>query len=394
MTPPIRGDRLHWDLGDLPFLWNPLPTPHNPDGLPDTLPFTLGEDGRSGALVQEPHPGVAAALAHAYKLGSMITGQMDESGIGRGYADDFLAFVNSVRGGAGFGGRRVLEIGCGNGYLLSRLRALGAAVLGIDPGNHAHTKYDVPILQDFFPSPRVAGRFDLIIMFGVLEHVEDPVALLQQAFPLLEPGGDVLISVPDCGPYIEAGDLSCLIHEHWSYFDQSSLARTLRIAGGIEVDVTRGSFGGVLYARAAAGTIGAAGIAIADAGDAGRTHDGFRARAEHGTQAIVRYLTTAARAGQTVGLYVPGRAINALFVGRAPVDHCRFFDDNALLKGTYFPGLPIAIEDRAALLGRPTDHVVVMSRSFGQQIAGGLAQVLAAATRVVSWQTLFEPARR
>ena len=250
MTTPIPPHRFQWALGDLPFMWNPLHTPHNPEGLPDSLPFTLGVSTQTGALVQEPNSVVSSALTRAYELGSMITGQMDEQGIGRGYADDFLRFMaraGDSDGGTRFEAARVLEVGCGNGYLLTRLRALGADVLGLEPGEHGQAKYDVPVVRDFFPSPHVTGTFDAIIMFGVLEHVEDPRAFLTDIFARLRPGGEVLLAVPDCGPYIEAGDLSCLIHEHWSYFDQGSLAHTLRSAGGDEVEVRHGEFGGMLF---------------------------------------------------------------------------------------------------------------------------------------------------
>jgi len=384
-------DEDRWHVGQLPFIWRPQPSPHNSEGLPDTLPFTLRVASQTGTFVQEPHPVVSSALARAYALGSAVTGQMDESGIGRGYADDFLTFIQTGRPSPpDFSGMRVLDVGCGNGYLLHRLASRGADVLGIDPGDHANAKYDVRIIRDFFPSSKVRGRFDMIIGFAMLEHVEDPPAFMAQLFEHLVPGGEVVLGVPDCGPYLQTGDISCLFHEHWSYFDHETLARTISAAGGHDVSVHRGRFGGMLYARA---TQGGADSRTATPGEeySGRNAlRKFREQGSRGVTALREYARTASASGETVGVYVPSRVVNAVFVGDIPTDNWRFFDDNPLLKGSYFPGIGISVEDRAALLARPTDRVLIMSRSFGKVIARGLAEVLGTRVRITTWQELFE----
>jgi SAM-dependent methyltransferase len=375
------SEEASWNLGQLPFLWTPLRSPANPDGLPDKLPFTLGMNSLTGRLVQEPNRDVSVALAHAYSLGSMITGQMAPTGIGRQYTDDFLAFL----GPGEFAGRRVLEIGCGNGYLLSRLSGLGARVLGLEPGEFEGPSYDVPIIRDFFPSPEVKGRFDTILMFGVLEHVENPIDFMRRVCAMLAPNGEVALGVPDCAPYIEAGDLSCLIHEHWSYFDRHSLERTLAEAVGGEIEVRSSGFGGLLHAR----------VAPQRPQNVKSVHhdqpslNQFRRRAERAVQSLGSYLKGAMTAGDAVGIYVPGRVINALFAANEPIAHCRFFDDNPLLKGTYFPAVPIPVEDRRDLIARPTDRVLIMSRSFGNVIAKELREQLSARVQITGWNELF-----
>lgn len=382
-----RADAVSWNVGELPFLWNPLPTPHNPDGLPDVLPFTLVMNPGTGALVQAPMPEVTDVLARAYAMGSMITGQMDERGIGRRYADDFLDFMGARdEGPSPFRGQRVLDIGCGNGYLLHRLAKQGAEVLGLEPGEHGQARFDVPVIRDFFPSSQLSGTFDAIVLFGVVEHVEQPVEFMEQVLALLEPGGTVFIGVPDCAPYIEAGDLSCLIHEHWSYFDDRSLARTLQLAGGGEMYVQTSGFGGLLYARVRR----AGGPSWqADPGfQASRLHV-YRALAMESIQRIGGYLDRARSSRESVGVYVPGRIINALFAGAVDRGDWRFFDDNPLLSGTFFPGMPVPIEGRPDLLARPTDHVLVMSRSFGNAIASALRRQLPPSTTISTWHDFF-----
>jgi len=381
-----------WTVGDLPFTFKPLTSPHNPNGLPDRLPFRIRVNRRSGTFVQDADPAVSSFLARAYSLGSTITGQMDDEGIGRGYADDFLNFIMGQRELSTFRGKRVLEVGCGNGFLLHQLATHGADVIGIDPGDHAKSKYDVPIIRDFFPSRRIAGKFDTIIGFAMLEHVEDPERFLQELFTLLAPGGDILLGVPDCGPYLAAGDISCLFHEHWSYFDGESLARTVRGAGGITVDVSAGRFGGMLFARVTQDSEQDRGTEVQDQLDTAEQLVAFRKRAEHAIDVVTRYFFAARVAGEAVGVYVPGRIVNALCAGNVAIENCRFFDDSPLLKASYYPGIPVPVENRGDLIAHPPDRVLIMSRSFGNLIANELREQLPARVQITGWDELFASA--
>ena len=167
-----------WNVGALPFVWGPLAAPTNAHGLPTSLPFALEISPDTGALVQSPNEKVSGALSRAYSEGSLMVGLMDEEGIGREYAEDFLRFLTSHVPRGALSGMRVLEIGCGTGYLLHRLRLLGADVWGVEPGAHGQAgarKYELPVVRDFFPSNEIRGTFDLVIMYAVLEHLEREV---------------------------------------------------------------------------------------------------------------------------------------------------------------------------------------------------------------------------
>jgi 2-polyprenyl-3-methyl-5-hydroxy-6-metoxy-1,4-benzoquinol methylase len=99
-------------------------------------------------------------------------------------------------------GGRLLEIGCGSGAFLARMRSLGWNVFGIDPdpaavawGQQTH-KLDVTCgtwEQMRFP----ADFFDVITMNHVIEHVHDPVGLLTECQRILRPGGNVVVTTPN-----------------------------------------------------------------------------------------------------------------------------------------------------------------------------------------------------
>jgi len=233
-----------WNVGALPFYYTPLRRPTN-DDLPDHLPFALDMDYRTGTLVQVPNKEVSDALSQAYSKGSMPTGMMDEEGIGKEYAEDFLAFLQQRADACSKRGS-VLEIGCGTGYLLYRLKLLGADVLGLEPGPHGQDgskRFGIPIIKDFFPSPKIAGEFDLVVLFSVLEHVESPSGFLGSVLPLVKENGRIAISVPDCEPYMGAGDISMLYPEHLSYYTQTTLRNSVKASMGLETEVEKASFG-------------------------------------------------------------------------------------------------------------------------------------------------------
>jgi len=101
-------------------------------------------------------------------------------------------------------GRSVLDVGCGNGYHLWRLKAAGAAtVLGIDPSPLfvvqflAMQRYVqdsqvnlLPLSMEQFDAP---GAFDTVLSMGVLSHRREPMEHLRQLKRCLRPGGELLL---------------------------------------------------------------------------------------------------------------------------------------------------------------------------------------------------------
>lgn len=104
-------------------------------------------------------------------------------------------------------GGRVLDVGCGTGFLLEQLAARGFSGVGIDlsPESIAHSKERLEALGasdrlsaevgSAYEPP--AGPFDLITLTDVLEHLEDPRACLAALRPQLAPGGLLVINTPN-----------------------------------------------------------------------------------------------------------------------------------------------------------------------------------------------------
>jgi SAM-dependent methyltransferase len=92
----------------------------------------------------------------------------------------------------------VLEIGSSTGYFLNALRPFVGAVAGVEP-SEAYRTYACSAGIETVESLEELGarRFDVIALYYVVEHLRDPVGYLMSLRPRLNPGGRLLIEVPN-----------------------------------------------------------------------------------------------------------------------------------------------------------------------------------------------------
>ncbi len=106
-------------------------------------------------------------------------------------------------------GRRVLDAGCGTAYGTSLLAEAGALeVTGVDRAGDvlacAREKMPATVVlaeADVTALPYEDGRFDLIVCFEVIEHLEDPGRALDEFRRVLSPAGVLAISSPNRDVY-------------------------------------------------------------------------------------------------------------------------------------------------------------------------------------------------
>jgi SAM-dependent methyltransferase len=99
-------------------------------------------------------------------------------------------------------GRLLLDIGCGSGTFLHLAGQRGFVPHGMDASGRAveiaHKQYGFPARQGEIGKDVWGGRrFDFITMFHVLEHLPDPRRGLEYARNLLEPGGILILQMPN-----------------------------------------------------------------------------------------------------------------------------------------------------------------------------------------------------
>ncbi len=377
-----------WNVGELPFVFRYGETPTNATcGLPDRLSFVLDADRETGLIKQTFSKDIGDALERAYQQGSILTGAMDASGIGQSYALDFFAYIEATV--PTMAGKRILEIGSGTGYLLSLLRDRGAHVIGVEPGPQgeiAEKRFGIKLVKDFFPSKQIADNFDVVIAYAVLEHLPNPGGLLREIKKQLAPQGIVILAVPSCEPYLQAGDLSCLFHEHWSYFTAKSL-KAVVLQEGFSVNIAEAGFGGVLYCSA---FLSEGKREVSVHMDGIQLLMDYRAKSIRMLSKLAGLLAGAKKDRKSVGVYVAGRLLNALSLIRdsEAFSYLRFFDDNEALHGKYFPGFSPPVEGWSAFLHRPTDIVLIASNTFGDRIRERIETTTD--SRIVGWDELYD----
>jgi tRNA (mo5U34)-methyltransferase len=118
-------------------------------------------------------------------------------------------------------GRRVLDVGCGNGYHVWRMRGAGAAeVVGIDPSPLFVAQFAA--LQHYLRDPAACvlpmgveamppdlAAFDTAFSMGVLYHRRNPLEHLQVLRDCLRPGGQLILETL----VIEGDEQRCLVPE-------------------------------------------------------------------------------------------------------------------------------------------------------------------------------------
>jgi len=118
-----------------------------------------------------------------------------------------------------FGNGQLLEIGCGAGGFLNRATTLGWECCGIDISPfavEAATKNapKAKIFQGSLDEINFNKKFDVIKMAHVLEHLPNPMETLKACFELLEPGGKLIIEIPNLSS-LEAK----FFGRHWTGLD-------------------------------------------------------------------------------------------------------------------------------------------------------------------------------
>ncbi len=150
-------------------------------------------------------------------------------------------------------GRRVLDVGCGNGYYALRMAEAGAsAVLGIDPtllyvmqflAVTAHREplpvIVLPLRLEELPDARPV--FDTTFSMGVLYHQRSPIEHLRQLRATLRPGGQLVLEtifIPGEESYAcTPADRYARMKNVWLLPTLAELATWLRRTGFRDVEI-------------------------------------------------------------------------------------------------------------------------------------------------------------
>jgi SAM-dependent methyltransferase len=304
--------------------------------------------------------------------------------LGLPYVKDFVAFIDGNTSSPA----RALEIGAGVGFTSKCLMDRGWQLDIVEPGRgyEAHwARYGLTVINDYFPTPLAKGPYDLIVSYAVLEHIAQPEKFLADVRAHLSPNGRFIMAVPDCEDEIASGDPAMLIHEHFNYFERTSLAYLLAQVG-FKASIQKSSFGRALYAVAIPApstddsALDAPQLALLES---------YTDRCSIMIARQQEFMERLASKG-SLGIYCPTRALAVLPIGL----NARFFDDSPTWQGRYVPPFKSPIESRQALLEKPTDYLLIMTRTFGDRLKAQLEPVLENTEVFTVEQMLNQPVPR
>lgn len=98
--------------------------------------------------------------------------------------------------------KKVAEVGCGHGLLQSQIEeAYSKPVTGFDLnelalGQNLSRLSPVCCYNIYERQPQFKGQFDTVLLFDVLEHIDDEDGFLQASLFHLAPGGSLILNVP------------------------------------------------------------------------------------------------------------------------------------------------------------------------------------------------------
>jgi SAM-dependent methyltransferase len=135
------------------------------DNLPPVLPFSLYVDEKLAVPRMAVTREIQNSLAAAYAIGSMASTPLGESSLAAGRLTQVLACLlgqlgNDVKG------KRILEVGCGNGMLLGELQNMGAEVTGIEISPQAEiaaSRYGLTVVREPLRRDLFGEKFDCCV---------------------------------------------------------------------------------------------------------------------------------------------------------------------------------------------------------------------------------------
>ena len=327
-------------------------------GFPSKLNFNLYLDENTGIYSQKGTSDLHELLREVYSFGSLANGSISSES-GGVYLNKIVPFIES-----NFlfeKDSRILEIGIGKGHVINSLSSKydKSFFVGFEPGNFDlifDFKENVLLFHDFFQSEKIEGKFDLIYSLFVIEHIENPSSFLMDFHKVLHENSKVVIAVPNCEDYIEYGDVSMLLHEHFSYFTRHSLTTLANTSGFHVIDIQECE--GAIFAVLGVGT--ARRNALIEGYDFLYYLEGIERFSCKLNKVISEFEE------HEIAVYCPIRAMNQFYMKN--LTKVRLVDDSNELIGKYLPLFESKVESLSQMRNTPPKLILIYSWTFGAEI--------------------------
>ncbi len=279
--------------------------------------------------------------------------------------------------------KNVLEIACNSGLLLEMFKDRGIESVGVDPAKNIRElseQRNLDVYVDYWNRPfsdkllSERGKFDLVMAFHVLPHVQDPNDFIASCVNVLSDNGSIFIQTSQCDMFVN-NEFDVIYHEHSSYFTGRSILKLARnyglyVSSIIKTDIHSKSFLFSLTRTPCDET--ELNKLIADETAAGiyteEKYHVFAAKAEETKQKLIENLTRFRNEGfALVGYGAAAKGNTLLNYIQLELDY--IIDDNYMKWDYLTPGMNIPIRS-IDLLKEPIDKIcfVPLAWNFYKEI--------------------------
>jgi SAM-dependent methyltransferase len=140
---------------------------------------------------------------------------------------------------------RLLDVGAGSGILVSEANKMGLDAEGVEPSKSLQEialSQGLKVHLGTLPHNALKGTYDVITLIDVIEHVPNPLEVLQSIAQYLSESGRLVVVTPD-----RKSKVAKIMGKKWwhlrvahiGYFDYATIRRALRSTGYEIVSVTR-----------------------------------------------------------------------------------------------------------------------------------------------------------
>ncbi len=113
---------------------------------------------------------------------------------------------------------KILDIGCGTGYFANIMKSYGWDVTGIEPNIKARefgkNQFGLNIIDPSEIKALPEGSFDVVTMWHVMEHFQDPYTYYRDILRFMKPGGICITALPNCNSFDAE-----YYGKHWAAWD-------------------------------------------------------------------------------------------------------------------------------------------------------------------------------
>lgn len=118
-------------------------------------------------------------------------------------------------------GKNVLEFGCGNGGFLRRIKNVSASVTGIELMDESRKNIEEELIKVYKTIEEIEKniKYDVVCMFMVIEHLNNPDEILQKIYEILNPDGILVCETPNAEDVL-ISKYQCKNFEDFTYWSE------------------------------------------------------------------------------------------------------------------------------------------------------------------------------